>query len=226
MQVAIRPDGSGADAYVLDEPGADIRRYYRNDSGAGDGKVKHAFIRIERSKYGARLVTEGISGSSRSLGKKTKSSDRVAWQNETLVAVHAERLAVEERERETQRAQTWEILSYIEQLESVWNAARDAEDFARFMEDFGDESLWEGHRKTLKARKSAPFPSHYDVRQRGGHWWNPTGLLGALEAIVVRGDSPEGRTVRDIVISEGFTIDKIDESILELRFPNRGSTEE
>lgn len=219
VQVAIRPDGSGADAYVLDEPGVDIRRYYRNDSGAGDGKIKHAFISIERSKHGTRLRTEGISGSSRDLSKKTKSSCRVAWQNEALVAVHAERLAAEEHERETRRAQTWEIISYVEQLESLWNAARDAEEFARFMEDFGDEALWEAHRKTMKPRKSAPLPSRYDMQQRGGHWWKPNGLLGALEAIVVRGDSPEGRTVREVVINEGFEIRKIDDSVLDLRFP-------
>lgn len=219
VRVAIRPDGSGADAYVLDEPGVDIPRYYRHSQDAGDGKIKHAFIAIERSKHGARLATEGVAGSSRDLGRKTKSSDRVAWEDSKLIAINDERNAAEDREREAHRAQTHQIIGYIGQLESIWNDQRDSEEFARFMEDFGDESLWEGHRKTMKSRKSAPLPSRYDMQQRGGHWWKPTGLLGALEAIIVRGDSPAGRTVREIVIDEGFEAHKIDDSILDLRFP-------
>lgn len=218
VQVAIRPGGDGADAYILDEPGVSIRRYYRHDSSAGDGKIKHAYIQIERSKYGTRLITEGVTGE-RDLGRKTKSSDRVAYQDEKLIAVNDERNAAKERERQKKREQTNEMIAHVASIENVWNEARDAEEFARFMEDFGDESLWEGHKKTMKARKSAPLPSRYDMQRRGGHWWNPTGLVAALEAIVVRGDTPAGKTVREIVLAEGFEIDKIDESVLDLMFP-------
>lgn len=219
VQIAMRPNGEGADVYVMDEPGVDIPRYYRENAEAGDGRVRHGYIEIVRSARGITFRNEGVFGGERDLSSKTKSSDRVVWQSEHWIAVNNERIAARNAARAAYSAQTRKIIGYVEQIEKVWLEQREAALFARFMEDFGDESLWEGHRKTIKVPRDIPVPSRYDLRRRGDHWWKPQGIAGALEALVEREESPAGRTVRDVVVSEGFEIDKIDESVLEIVFP-------
>lgn len=57
----------------------------------------------------------------------------------------------------------------------LWEAANEAREHTRFLEDFGDESLWEGHRKKLTLRypyRNSKVPGTYwdnSLRSRPRH---------------------------------------------------------
>ena len=72
------------------------------------------------------------------------------------------------------------IRDALRALERQWEARAEAEAYARFVEDYGDDSLWDGHRKTLDLR--------YPHRGRASHQV----LHKALGALVNAGRPLEG----------------------------------
>lgn len=87
----------------------------------------------------------------------------VIWSDEPgiarLQAQAAKVLAARHRARELGRP----VQAAIECVARAWEERVEAREYARFLDDFRDPALWEGHRKTLK-NLTFPFRSHRDLR--------------------------------------------------------------
>jgi hypothetical protein len=99
------------------------------------------------------------------------------------------------------------VIRVANRVEAAWEEQAEAELKARFVEDFGDVSLWEGHSKSIKLPK-------YPHRWEGDKAFRE-GLATAFAA------DPEldvaGMTVAEILDIAGVDHDQVDASILDLR---------
>jgi len=97
-------------------------------------------------------------------------------------------------------------ISVATKLEAVWEAAAEEQVKARFLEDYGDLTLWDGHRKTIKL-------PHYPHRWKGDTVFREklTELYTADPDLDVT-----GMTVAQILDLAGAAHDEVDESLLNL----------
>jgi hypothetical protein len=107
------------------------------------------------------------------------------------------------------------IRSLERQIDVAWTAQDDAERRARFIEDFGDETLWEDHRKSQAA---APFPII-----------TPFGKPSVLSALIRRLVTAD-HDFAGLTIGEALTLDQCDgagfpPSTISLRFSTETSEE-
>lgn len=230
-QVRIR-DGKGADVLVLDDPDAKNPHWYPHDKSNGDGLLKSGFVRARRGYSdeidSMMLSTDGISGGERDLTSSywgEAKRERAVWEDEKVIAIVTARKDAEEARRAAARAITSQVIGALRDVESAWQAEQERVVFDRFLEDFGDESLWEGHRRTLPAKKY-PGESAYDAQQHGSWHYRPKPLTAALRARIERGDTLAGMSVREIVSAENGDIEKVDASIRDLRLPKGGEAGE
>lgn len=95
----------------------------------------------------------------------------------------------------------------------LWEAANEAREHTRFLEDFGDESLWEGHRKKLTL--------HYPYRNSkvpGTYWDNSLRSLG--HAMAKADHDPAGSSIGELLDQFPVTQEApLTEELLSLRFP-------
>jgi hypothetical protein len=77
--------------------------------------------------------------------------------------------------------------SAVASIHAQWEAFAEAAHYARFLEDFMDPDLWEGHRKTIKIQRY-PHP-------RSGK--DP--LFALVESVIEHGFDVSGRTVQEVI---------------------------
>lgn len=97
------------------------------------------------------------------------------------------------------------------QIEVAWLADAEQAAYGRFMEDYGDPDLWDGHRKSL----TIEFPY--------GH--RTDNLMLLCEYAAEREKDVEGLTVAEVkewLVADGGPEIKIAEDILDYRFADRG----
>jgi hypothetical protein len=113
----------------------------------------------------------------------------LVWEDETGEALEAF-FAAKERHREARKQVNalGEIVERAqESIERQWLKPRYDDVWRRFLEDFADPGLWEGHRKANRDL----LPKF--ERERDAAW------IRALEALVEAGELPWGKTVREVV---------------------------
>lgn len=81
-------------------------------------------------------------------GSTSSSSD--LWIDQEIEANALAQWEAETAESKQRRKAFEDAISIAHRLESIWEAAAEEVVKARFVEDFGDVALWEGHRKTIK----------------------------------------------------------------------------
>jgi hypothetical protein len=94
---------------------------------------------------------------------------------------------------------TWTLHSTVER---AWIVAEEEGRRARFIEDYGDAGLWDGHKKT----------------QRAAQWKAPEGLNDMLSAIVDNDIAVAGLSVAEAMALTDVEIELSDD-VLSLRFP-------
>lgn len=153
-------------------------------------------------------VTKTGSGTSFEMGYRVKDSnsrgepaweirwsggiapDKVVWRDEK-VEQDARHLvaAIADRQRK-QRAiadQTWLITRSIQE---AWSAAEWEKLRLRYVDDFGDDDLWEEHKKTIRAPRY-PHSDHPRNSRNGSR------LYEVVEALITAGVPPYGLTVAE-----------------------------
>lgn len=132
--------------------------------------------------------------------------DSDMWRDETVVAkmlsVHERKLADSQQRRQAQDRMT----AVMSRVERSWDVRAEAQAKAHFVEEFGDESLWEHHSKSQK------FPDY-------PHRWNAdkpirenlVKLLTALPDFEL-----EPMTVRELAETVGVQTDDLPDDLLEL----------
>lgn len=125
-------------------------------------------------------------------------NQQVAQERHTRIAAHNRAVATL---REKATAPLWHA-------KRAGDAAKEAAAYARFLDDYADPDLWEGHRKTL--RESLEIELHPMGR----------GVPGALRTALYRfadeGWSLEGHTIATAIEKAGLSLDGIDEALLDL----------
>lgn len=96
--------------------------------------------------------------------------------------------------QERRRKLTHEARLWVGTVETEWVKRREAQEYERFLADFMDPTLWEGHRKTLP-RETFEYPySHWRS------WGDETDSLAlTVEHAVEEGEDLDGLTVAEAV---------------------------
>lgn len=91
-------------------------------------------------------------------------------------------------------------------IEANWLARAEQEQYARFLEDYADPDLWEGHRKTLKI----VYP-HHSIHGFGDHhrFGSPPDMHRALAALVDAGADVTGWSVADVLDTAGAVLGEV-----------------
>lgn len=204
----VRVDGEKAHAYAMND----------------DGEMIHAWV---TPWNGARFhpSTSGLWGGARDLESSywgEAKPETTVWQNDAVIADHKKAKAAAESERQENRRITDLVWRAVASIEDAWKVEETERIRGRFLEDFGDESLWEGHLKTVTI-PSYPGESARDARSFGSWHHHPKPIAAAVRAIIERGESFAGKTVREVVTAEGGDIEKVHESIRDLAFPKEES---
>ena len=76
--------------------------------------------------------------------------DKNLWLDEVIESKALAQWEAENAESKRQREARDHAISVSSRLERVWEDAAEEQVKARFVEDFGDVGLWEGHRKTIR----------------------------------------------------------------------------
>jgi len=143
------------------------------------------------------------------------SADAVVWSDPDALA--KDKTAAEEwlvgyvrRARITDRGH-----DLYRHLTVLWEAANEAREHARFLEDFGDEGLWDGHRKKLDLR----YPYHQS--KVPATYWDDA-LRTLAHAIAAAEHDPAGSSVAELL--DQFPVAQkapLGEDLLTLRFPTK-----
>ena len=122
------------------------------------------------------------------------------WHRPGLVEFHQEVFdeamrvrAVTDERNKLHDALTRLVDHAMRSIEDQWVAARKAEQYARFLEDYADPSLWEGHEKTLKT----PQFDHKYLSQWGNNQ-KVTPIYTQLTMLVEAGVDLVGMSVTEI----------------------------
>lgn len=137
------------------------------------------------------------------IDEKLVTAERAVWEQKMLA-------------QKADQAAHQEVQSLKRQIERAWEAAAVERLHERFLEDFGDEALWEGHLKTIKV----PRYPHRD--EAGSTRWNePASPLHTLvETIVSRGGSVAGMSVTEAAEAAGVDPDLLAEDVRDLHWPD------
>ena len=167
-----------------------------------------------RGEVKVHLYWHGLSKSSMSWDKPTwetnwhgaPSPGGDIWRSEDIAAAARAQWEQQVADNNRDRVAKNQAMGVATQLEGVWEKNAEAAVRDRFVEDFGDISLWEGHRKTVKLPQ-------YPYR-----WREDTALREGLTALFSR--DPEfdvtGMTVAELLDAAGVDRDRVDESLLNL----------
>ena len=128
------------------------------------------------------------------------------WRDEHIAAQARAVWQAERDKTAAHRAARDRAIAVASKLEKVWEAQAEEQVEARFLEDYGDASLWDGHRKTIKL-------PHYPHRWSGDKVFREklTDLYVADPDLDVT-----GMTVAAILDLAGTSHDQVDESLLDL----------
>lgn len=128
------------------------------------------------------------------------------WRDEHIAAQARAVWQAERDKTAAHRAARDRAIAVASKLEKVWEAQAEEQVKARFLEDYGDASLWDGHRKTIKL-------PHYPHRWSGDKVFREklTDLYVADPDLDVT-----GMTVAAILDLAGTSHDQVDESLLDL----------
>ncbi len=109
-------------------------------------------------------------------------------------------------EYQESRARSDRAMVEFMKIEHAWEDEELERMKARFVEDFGDISLWEGHLKTIKK----PVYPH--------RWKGDTAFREAVKTLIERNVEFDfaGLTVRDVLTAAGADVSSVDESLLHL----------
>lgn len=92
-------------------------------------------------------------------------------------------------------------------VKRAWEQRAEAQAYARFIEDYADPELWEGHKKTLRGLEADIHPAGRGI---------PTALDDALRRFTHEGRSLEGHTVHSVIKACGLPLDDVAEDLLDL----------
>lgn len=182
-----------------------------NDLEAGKKwRVEHAERGWKRRNGVARLTEEYSSHTGewidqrapwdtrRKDGKKSQWRDTsrnlftVLFHDPKLEA-HVEQQKVEWRAREADLKKTrYHVYVLLHSIEEAWVKRKEAEVYERFLEDYLDPELWEGHKKGLD-RDVFAYPYKHDYREGWNEAKDP--LLVLVEHVVAEGINVDGMTV-------------------------------
>lgn len=87
-------------------------------------------------------------------------------------------------------------------IEANWLARAEREQYARFLDDYADPDLWEGHRKTLRITYPHSFLRRFDNRNPRG----AAGLHRGLATLVDAGVDLTGWSVADVLDTAGAVL--------------------
>lgn len=135
-------------------------------------------------------------------------AEAIVWADETLLAADRELGARWLDDRDQQAAVAERCRARSAQIVAAWTAAEEEGRHQRFIDDFGDESLWADHKKSQTA---APFP----VRAAYG---GTSVLHDLIERLDRAGTDLSGLTVAEAIALDGSDGAGIAVEIVELRF--------
>lgn len=125
-----------------------------------DHGLRDVQLWLKRSSNGLHIETNwsGMTGSPRNYDSppwRVRYSDSVRpdsalWRDVDIEAQALEEWGAEVAEMKRDRAARDSAINVASKLERAWEVAAEEKVRERFIEDFGDASLWEGHRKTIK----------------------------------------------------------------------------
>lgn len=89
--------------------------------------------------------------------------ESIVWQDDTAIARDQELRVVWLAAEDAKREEASRRRHLVDSVSKAWTVFEEDRRRTRFIEDFGDETLWDAHKKSQKA---APFPSKDAV----GNW--------------------------------------------------------
>lgn len=119
--------------------------------------------------------------------------DHVVWNDEEAEGQLLEAVAARAVDDAADRARSGEAWTLTRSVQDAWMSREWAKLRTRYVEDFGDDDLWEEHQKTVKAPR-------YPYDDSPNNWsQTKTSLHATVRALVEAGHPPYGLTVREAV---------------------------
>lgn len=144
-----------------------------------------------------------------------KIADRVIWNNPAVEAQETARwaayIAKQRAARELHRATSALVVSIMD----AWKAREWETLKARYVEDFGDDGLWDDYKKGVKEPKYPYRERYYESAGGSPHLYN------IIEALVSRGTPPYGLTVGEAAEAAALADTPLPDELLELRFQGK-----
>lgn len=132
-----------------------------------------------------------------SLHRSSRDSDQgePLWNDPVIQAEFEAALAVAREAEEIGAGLAAKVKAGFGSIVKQWNDFAYAATYARFLEDFKDPDLWEGH---LKHTKIPTWP-HPDSTRYGGHYSMPGQPKALIRSLVERGVEVHGLTVQEAI---------------------------
>lgn len=164
-------------------------------------------VKLTRRYYGpssARFSLDAPAWVTNWSGKPAPAS--TIWRDPSIEDLARAAWQVEHDRALAERAAKDQTIRWANRLEAAWEADAEVAVRARFIEDFGDPGLWEGHRKSI----TLPRYPH--------RWEGDKAFRNALTTLLTEDLHLDltGKTVGEVLDLAGVSRDQVDESLLGL----------
>lgn len=167
------------------------------------GKVEHAKMYRISVYWHGRAGQPDWQGGSR-MEETTEHYHRSPWESKEVVyrspdgiALYEEHTAAVKDAFDRERRMDEIVARAMESIKKQWLADWEKAQYAKFLEDYADPELWEGHRKSLK---EPTYPEPPGAVRRWSHFDNePEGIWLSLSLLVENGVDVDGMTLTGVL---------------------------
>lgn len=185
--------------YVPNDQGTlDVRQHYFEGGSLSAGHVIRRDVTDPQTNYwGGPRYSQAI------------------YEDTTLYETVNRTVAERDEEHKRNREFSDQVQKALRLIEGAWKSWWLDDQYAKFQEDFSDESLWENHKRTLH-RPDYPGEDAYRFANRWSGTTHTFPLNDSVRAAIRNGRPTTGLSVRELVEREGFSVENVHAQIIDL----------